>query len=156
MPSGSAGPAAAWPWSGKRDVRVDAMHAVNYLKAFCLWLGFLAVAIGCAVMREKFLVPGLGTLGGRALGTLLVGTVIFGLIYAYIGKLQAPTRVSLFKLGLFWTMLTIMFEFLFGHYVMGHSWDSLWADYNIFQGRLWPLVLLVTLFGPLVARKIRD
>ena len=51
---------------------------------------------------------------------------------------------------------TIMFEFLFGHYVMGHSWDSLWADYHIFQGRLWPLVLMVTLFGPLVARKIRE
>jgi hypothetical protein len=132
------------------------MHSVNYLKAFCLWLGFLVVAIGCAIFREKFLVPGLGPLAGRALGTLLVGVIIFGLIFAYIGKLKGATRVSLFKLGLFWTSATIAFEFLFGHYVMGHSWDSLWADYNIFQGRLWSLVLMVTLFGPLLARKIRD
>ena len=129
---------------------------MNYLKAFGLWLGFLAVAIGCAVIRDKFLVPGLGPVGGRALGTLLVGVIIFGLIYAYVGKLKGATRVSLLKLGLFWTILTIAFEFLFGHYTMGHSWDSLWADYSIFQGRLWPLVLMVTLFGPLLAWKIRD
>ena len=129
---------------------------MNYVKAFGLWLGFLAVAIGCAIIREKFLVPGLGPLVGRALGTLLVGVIIFWLIYAYVGRLKRATRVSLLKLGLFWTMATIAFEFLFGHYAMGHSWDTLWADYNILQGRLWPLVLMVTLFGPLLAWKIRD
>ena len=70
---------------------------------------------------------------------------------------QIPgARVSLVKLGLFWTIATIMFEFLFGHYVMGHSWRSLWADYNVFQGKIGPLVLNVILFGPLLARKIRD
>ena len=129
---------------------------MNYVRAFGLWLGFLAVAIGCAILREKFLVPGFGPLAGRALGTLLVGAIIFGLIYAYVGKLKGATRGSLFNLGLFWTMATIAFEFLFGRYVMGHSWDSLWADYNVLQGRLWPLVLIVTLFGPLLAQKIRD
>jgi hypothetical protein len=131
------------------------MNFLDNVKAAGLWLGFLLVAIGCGIIRERFLVPGLGPLGGRALGTLLVGAIIFGLIYAYIGKLKGATRGSLFRLGLFWTMATIAFEFLFGHYVMGHSWDSLRADYNIFQGRLWPLVLIVTLFGPLLARKIR-
>jgi hypothetical protein len=132
------------------------MNSRYYLKAAGLWLGFLAVAIACGVIREKFLVPGLGPLGGRAVGTLLVGLIIFGLIYAYVGKITGATPVALFKLGAGWTMATIAFEFLFGHYVMGHSWDSLWADYNIFQGRVWPLVLLVTLVGPLLARKIRD
>ena len=129
---------------------------MNYLKASGLWLGFLAVAIGCGMIRERFLVPELGPLAGRALGTLLVGVIIFGLIYAYVGRLKEADRVSLFKLGLFWTTATIAFEFLFGHYVMGHSWDTLWADYNVFQGRLWPLVLMVTLFGPLWAQKIRN
>ena len=129
---------------------------MNYVNAFGVWLGFLAVAIGGAFIREKFLEPELGPLGGRALGTLLVGAMIFGLIYVYVGRLKGATRVSLVKLGLFWTILTIAFEFLFGHYGMGHSWDSLWADYNLLQGRLWPLVLLVTLFGPLLARKMRE
>jgi hypothetical protein len=131
------------------------MNSLDYLKAAGLWLGFLMVAIGCGMIRERFLVPGLGPLAGRALGTLLVGAIIFGLIYAYIGKLKGATQASPFKLGLGWTMATVAFESLFGHYVMGHAWDSLWDDYNIFQGRLWPLVLIVTLCGPLAARKIR-
>ncbi len=131
------------------------MNSINYLKAAGLWLGFLVVAIGCGFIREKFLVPGLGPLGGRALGTLLVALIIFGLIYAYVGTIKGATPVALFKLGAGWTMATIAFEFLFGHYVMGLAWESLRADYNIFQGRLWPLVLIVTLFGPLLARKLR-
>jgi hypothetical protein len=129
---------------------------MNYVKAACVWLGFLVVAIAGGMIREKFLVPELGPLGGRALGTLLVAVIIFGIIYVYIGKLKGASQASLFKLGLCWTMATIGFEFLFGHYAMGHSWESLWADYNVFQGRLWPLVLIVTWFGPLLARKIRD
>jgi hypothetical protein len=129
---------------------------MNYVKAFCLWLAFLVVAIACGIIRDRFLVPELGQLGGRALGTLLVAMIIFGIIYAYIGKLKGASQGSLDQLGLFWTMATIMFEFLFGHYVMGHSWGSLWADYNVFQGRIWPLVLIVTLLGPLLARKMRN
>jgi hypothetical protein len=132
------------------------MNSINYFKAAGLWLGFLAIAIVCGFVREKFLVPGLGPLWGRALATLLVGLIIFSLIYAYVGKIKGATPVALFKLGAGWTMATIAFEFLFGHYVMGHDWESLWADYNILQGRFWPLVLLVTLLGPLFARKIRD
>jgi hypothetical protein len=131
------------------------MNSLDCVKAAGLWLVFLLVAIGCGMLREKFLVPAFGSLGGRALGTLLVGAIIFGLIFAFIGKLPAPTQASLFKLGLGWTTATVMFEFLFGHYAMGHSWDSLWADYNVLQGRLWPLVLIVILFGPLLAQKIR-
>lgn len=132
------------------------MNSINFIKASGLWLGFLAVAIGCGFIREKFLVPGLGSVAGRALGTLLVGLIIFGLIYVYVGKIKGATPAALFKLGVGWTIATIAFEFLFGHYVVGLAWESLWADYNIFQGRLWPLVLIVTLVGPLLARKIRD
>ena len=50
---------------------------MNYVKASCLWLVFLVVAIGCAIIRERFLVPGLGPPAGRALGTLLVGVTYF-------------------------------------------------------------------------------
>ena len=50
---------------------------MNYVKAFCVWLGFLAVAVACGMIRDRFLVPGLGPLGGRALGTLLVARDYF-------------------------------------------------------------------------------
>jgi hypothetical protein len=50
--------------------------------------------------------------------------------------------------GLFWLVLTVTFEFLFGRYVAGASWEALLADYDVLRGRLWPLVLLTTLLAP--------
>jgi hypothetical protein len=135
-------------------MKITPVHSLSCLKASCLWLGFLAVAVAGGLLREKFLIPALGPLAGRAVGTILVSLIIFALIYVYIGKLTRVTRAALVKLGLAWTLATLAFEFLFGHYVMQQSWPSLWADYNVFQGRLWPLVLIVTLLGPLVARRL--
>ena len=132
---------------------------MNYVKAFCFWLGFLAVAVTFGIIRDKILTPTLGLLGGRAVGTFLVCVGIFGLIYLYVRKIEAAPRNMLLKLGIFWTVLTIAFECLFGRYVMGVAWEVLLADYNVFQGRLWPLVLMVlmvTLLGPVLAWKMRN
>ena len=41
-----------------------------------------------------------------------------------------------------WLVMTVAFEFLFGHYVTGHSWTWLLRDYDLSAGRVW-LVLLV-------------
>jgi hypothetical protein len=135
-------------------MKTTPVHSLSCLAAAGLWLGFLAVAVAGSLIREKVLIPGLGPLAGRAVGTLLVSLIIFALIYVYIGKLTGVTRAALLLLGQGWTLATIAFEFLFGHYVMRQSWQSLWADYNVFQGRLWPLVLIVTLLGPLVAPRL--
>lgn len=129
---------------------------MNYVKASCFWLGFLAVAVTFGIIRDKILTPGLGPLGGRAVGTFLVCVGIFGLIYLYVRKLKAAHRNILLKLGIFWTVLTIAFECLFGRYAMGVSWKLLLADYNVVQGRLWPMVLMVTLLGPVLAWKMRN
>ena len=47
-------------------------------------------------------------------------------------------------------VMTIIFEFGFGHYIMGHSWQKLFADYNILQGRVWSLFLLWIMVMPYV------
>jgi hypothetical protein len=53
-------------------------------------------------------------------------------------------------IGLFWMALTMAFEFLFFHYVGGHSWAELLANYDIVHGRLWPLVLVWVAVAPYV------
>jgi len=53
-------------------------------------------------------------------------------------------------IGIMWLTLSIVFEFIFGHYVMGNSWELLLADYNILEGRVWSLVLITTFFAPIV------
>ena len=50
-----------------------------------------------------------------------------------------------------WTLLTLLFEFGFFHYIMGEPWERFIANYDMSEGRLWPLVLLVQLVGPYTA-----
>ena len=45
----------------------------------------------------------------------------------------------------------IAFEFLGGHFIFGKPWQELLADYNLFAGRIWVMVLIVTLMTPIVA-----
>lgn len=37
--------------------------------------------------------------------------------------------------------MTVLFEFGFGYFVDGRSWEWLLQDYNVFQGRVWGLFL---------------
>ncbi|MFM7792818.1 MAG: hypothetical protein ACKO90_33610, partial [Microcystis panniformis] len=53
-------------------------------------------------------------------------------------------------IGLIWLVLTVGFEFLFGHFIAGHSWSRLGQDYNLLAGRVWIFVLLVITFAPLL------
>ena len=63
---------------------------------------------------------------------------------------------TLLLIGIFWAVITIIFEFVFGHYVIGHSWQKLFADYNLFNGRLWVLVLINNIVAPLISGKINN
>ena len=58
-------------------------------------------------------------------------------------------------MGLTWLALTISFEFLFGHYVMGHPWERLRHDYHLSAGRLWVPVLAWITLSPLVLWAVR-
>jgi hypothetical protein len=57
--------------------------------------------------------------------------------------------------GTIWLIMTVVFEFLFGHYVAGHSWETLWQAYRFPPDNLWLLVLIVTLVSPYLAARLR-
>ncbi len=85
----------------------------------------------------------------------IIGILLFAGYFWILNKRWTitSTRQS-FQTGVSWLILTILFEFVFGHYVVGHSWEHLLADYNILAGRLWSLVLLWTIVGPYIIYKI--
>ena len=56
-------------------------------------------------------------------------------------------------MGLLLAGITVAFEFLFGRYVDGKSWEYLLADYNIFKGKLWILVIITSLTAPYLIKK---
>ncbi len=112
------------------------------------WLGLVALAILNGLIREKTYKKKMGDLGAHQLSTL-TGLILFS---AYIFLLTRICPLQSGKqaiaIGLIWMVMTVIFEFIFGHYVMKHSWSKLLADYNIFKGRLWLLILIFTTIAP--------
>ena len=63
----------------------------------------------------------------------------------------AAMAVSLFNtIVLCWLGLTVLFEFVFGHYIMGNPWSWLLHDYDLSKGRVWILVLIWVTGAPYV------
>lgn len=86
-----------------------------------------------------------------ATGILLLGLVIW-LCSAVVPVSSSRDAVSL---GLFWAALTGAFEFLFFHYIGGHSWAELLANYNVFQGRVWVFIVLWVAVAPWIFFRLR-
>jgi hypothetical protein len=56
--------------------------------------------------------------------------------------MAARRWIAAWQVGGVWASLTVVFEFGFGHFVGGKSWDELLDAYDIRKGGLWPLVPL--------------
>lgn len=125
-------------------------------RALAVWLLLLFIAFAAAALREGLLTPRLGQHAAHFAGTLLVVAlflVAIGLTVRWVVPTLDPRALLL--LGAGWTALTVLFEFGFGRYVMGHPWSRLLHDYNVLAGRVWILVLLTTLFGPWLLGRMR-
>ena len=55
-----------------------------------------------------------------------------------------------------WLAMTVVFEFIFGNYVMDHSWERLFYDYNFLRSRLRALVLIWTTAAPYLFYRLRS
>ena len=117
--------------------------------ALGMWFIFVIAAILNGAFRIAFIIPRVGEHAGHVISTFIFMGVILAGTYLFLGYLDAGlARNDLLLIGGFWLVMTILFEFVFGHYVMGHPWETLLADYNIFKGRVWVLVLITTFLAP--------
>ena len=125
------------------------------MKIFTLaWIGGIPIAIINAAIRSYIFEPFTNELMGHQLSS--ISMILIFAIYFYLlnSRWVIISENQAIQIGLIWFCLTILFEFVFGHYVMGHSWSRLLFDYNIFAGRLWSLVLVWELIGPYLVLKI--
>lgn len=121
------------------------------LRAFAVWCALLVAAFVNGTFRELLLVPMFGGAAAHVVSTIILSGVIGIVVWRAIVWLHPATLHEAWLIGDGWVFLTIGFEFLAGHYLFGHTWDSLLADYNVLQGRVWELVLVTTLLAPIVS-----
>lgn len=122
------------------------------LVVWCL-LVVLAVLNGGA--RDAWLSPLLGDTVGRAISSLVLSGLILLATWLTIGWIGPHTAGQALAVGAIWLGLTLAFEFGAGHYAFGKSWGELLADYDLRRGRIWILVLIVTLVAPVWTARLR-
>jgi len=112
------------------------------------WPGLVAIAILNGILRTAGYSRYMSDLTAHQVSTF-TGIILFGLfVWILSGKWPLNSVKESFIIGTLWMLLAVAFEFLFGRFVMDHSWNDLFQDYNLFQGRLWVLVLLWTWISP--------
>lgn len=120
------------------------------------WIGMVILAILNGVIREKAYGQFMHELSAHQLSTL-IGLILFGVyIWVLTGIFLIESSRQAFVIGGMWLTMTIVFEFGFGHYVMGHPWRKLFHDYNLLEGRVWTLVLIWTAVSPYLFYRIRS
>jgi hypothetical protein len=125
------------------------------LRAAAIWLLILVLAFANGTLRELVLAPRLGPLAGGQLSAILLASLVVIVTWLALDWIGPDSWQAAFAVGAFWIVLTLMFEFLAGHFVFGKPWDVLLADYHLLQGRLWILVLIATFFAPLSIWRLR-
>jgi len=120
------------------------------------WIGMVVLAILNGAVREKTYGPFMQELSAHHLSTF-IGLIVFGLyIWALTGIYPIESSIQAVLIGGMWVIMTILFEFIFGHFVMRHPWSKLFHDYNLLKGRVWVLVLIWTAIAPYVFYQVRS
>lgn len=120
-------------------------------RTLVVWFGLLALAIANGGFREAVLVPRLGLGMARAVSSVMLSLLIVGVGWGVTRWIGPATLQDAWAIGAVWVALTLGFEFLGGHFLFGKPWPELLADYNLFAGRIWVLVLVATLMTPAIA-----
>jgi hypothetical protein len=124
------------------------------IKYIFLWFVLVFAAIVNGAIRNIVYTKYVGELTAHQI-SVITGIILFGIIFWLIFRKWTPfSSQQAIMIGVMWLVMTIAFEFLFGHFVMGNSWDKLFHDYNLFQGRLWIIVLLWVTFAPYIFYKV--
>jgi hypothetical protein len=102
------------------------------------------------IFRVKVLVPRWGGVwagvASAASGIALIQLIARQAMHAA----SPPSMRQRIAMATVWLVLTLAFEFTFGHYIDKKSWPELFANYNLMKGNLWPVVLVSLAIAPFV------
>jgi hypothetical protein len=125
------------------------------IRSFIVWLAIIVAEVFHGVVRAAVLVPQVGDARARQIGVLTGSVIILALAVAFVRRLGATSRRQLFVIGVLWVVLTVIFETVFGRFVLGASWQRLLSDYNPAEGGFLGFGMLFLALAPFLATRIR-
>jgi hypothetical protein len=121
------------------------------------WAAMAAAMSVNGVVRELAIKPRVGETAAGVVSAA-TGITLIQLIAcrALRGAPEVSTR-QVSALAIVWLTMTLAFEFSIGRLVDKKSWSELLENYNMLEGRLWPVVLATLVAAPFLwSRTSRD
>jgi proline iminopeptidase len=116
-------------------------------RAVLSWLVLLAVAFANGALRQGAYPEALGDFAARQVATG-VGAVVLGVaIWIILRRWPTRTASQAWATGALWAALTVAFELALVR-GSGRPWSDVVAQYAIWEGSLWPLLVLGILAAP--------
>jgi len=126
-----------------------------FFNSLLVWVIIAIFAIVNGVFRENILAPVLGKTLALPISGLSLSIIIFVVTSLAFSLINGNDKLTYILIGLQWVFLTLMFELVFGHFVVGKSWAGIFAVFNIVKGDLFLVVLATSLVSPLLVAMIK-
>lgn len=118
------------------------------------WVGASVLGVVNGATRELVYKDQVGDATANRISVVM----LLALLAIYFGALQRrwplATERDALSIGGIWVVMTVLFEFGFGHYVDGDSWEELLQNYDLTEGNLWLVILLWIGVGPATVRAL--
>ncbi|WP_206197604.1 hypothetical protein [Terrimonas sp.] len=122
---------------------------------FLCWFPMLILAIINGSARDLWYKKYVGEIRAHQISTFSL-VLLFGIyIWIVMKKTPVESEMNAILLGLFWLILTLIFEFGFG-LMRGSTISQLLGEYNIMKGRVWVLIPIWVSFAPYLFFKIQS
>lgn len=112
------------------------------------WCIVALAMIANGIFRETVLISVLDRPGAEALSILLGIVIILAVTRPFVIRWASPRTGQLLAVSATWLAMTLVFEFVFGHYVEGARWSEIAGEYRFWDGEMWPVALLTLLVAP--------
>jgi hypothetical protein len=125
------------------------------LKAAIIWTIIAVLAIANGAFREHVLTPAIGARIALPVSGILLSAIVLLVTWCCFRLIAGCKQLTCLLIGLQWVLMTLLFEFAFGHFVANKPWPEIFRVFNFMQGDLFILVLVVSLFSPLLVARIK-
>jgi hypothetical protein len=125
-------------------------------RALTVWLLVMAAEFVHGILRWIYLRPHVGDFRSGQIG-VFTGSALFLVIVYFCGRwMRMRSGNDALRIGALWVGLTLAFEWSFGHYGAGRSWESIAGEYNLLRGGLMPIGLAIFGASPWLAYRLHS
>ena len=127
-----------------------------YTKYLIAWFGIVVLGLVNATVRQAVYGRYVSELAGHQISTLTFAVLVGLYVWALGNFLKLSSPGEALGVCLTWMVLTIVFEFVLGRYVVGDPWSKLLHDYDLLDGRVWGLFILWVGIAPYVFYRLES